>query len=184
MGDGKGIVRVLDAVTGDESAVFRHDGKPLIQIVRWSADGRLVLSGDSDGRFIVWDMASRKQRSQFRWKYIIDESYEACFANDGHSIVVEGPSGELGVRAVTTGEPVTLEDVHRRTMDAVKMRTRQMWTCAFERGDPELSIRQSGRDEVVARLPIPYGDILNHPTGRIWGVRRSGHFYLFQLENS
>ena len=120
--------------------------------------------------------------------------YSACFTDDSRFVVVEGVGEALTAWEVATGQSVPMQDIHRQAFDRLKMRQAGTYTWQAPHGEdspwgtamqrPELVLRRAVTAEPVAWLPIPYGEILYHPQGEIWGVRRGGHLHIYALETA
>jgi hypothetical protein len=98
--------------------------------------------------------------------------------------VVEGVREELTAWEVATGKSVPVQDIHRQAYNNLKMRktSRYEFRSELEGQRSELILRRTDTNEPVTWLPLPYGAILYHPDGEIWGVHRGGYLYLYVLE--
>ena len=94
-----------------EQAVQRHDVRALltghsssVQVVTFSADGRLIASGDRDGAIIIWDTATRRRIGPMLHQR--GGVGNVAFSRDGRTLATTSFAGDVILWDIVTGARV------------------------------------------------------------------------------
>jgi WD40 repeat protein len=85
-----GVVRLLDAQTGQELPLLRHPGTTC---ACFSPNGSLLASGGLDGTVRFWDPATGNERAALNWE--VGEIRSLAFAADGMRAAAGGTRGVM-----------------------------------------------------------------------------------------
>jgi hypothetical protein len=121
--------------------------------------------------------------------------YSLCFADEGSSLVVEGPGEGLSAWNSDSGASIPVTDAHRAAFDRSKNYVGHSWAwkgtgpvrdlgeeAGFQQQMAELLSLPTGRP--VAWLPMLLGGVDYHPDRPIWLNKRSDQVWLFTLERA
>jgi WD40 repeat protein/serine/threonine protein kinase len=94
-------VHVFDAAAGERVGKYAPTGDGAIESVAWSADGRLIAAGTSEGRVEVVDWSSR--RRQFSEKFSQRGIGALAWHPDGNRLAYGDDDGKVGLLASDDG---------------------------------------------------------------------------------
>jgi len=97
-----GVVRILNLQTKQEILQFTHDHASGLSSLRFSADGKSILTGSLDGTAALWDPVNGKALQ--RYVGHTGSIVSAAFSPDGNSIITASGDGTARSWNMQTGQ--------------------------------------------------------------------------------